>query len=137
MIALLRTVTGFDSTNVAHEDFLPLNSGVNQALVLEYAGMSHELNAFEGGDWQDWNIAGTLYVAQTTDAASDALDVARDAIVAKLRAYPKLNNTTGVFYAHVKGGQPKKEPRVLGGTTFLQEDLMFSIREDVLGATAE
>lgn len=138
LLAVLKTVTGFSATNVAYEDFQILNAGLLRGIVVEYGNFAQDYNAFNGQIWADWELTVNLF-NEFADivAAQTEQDADRDSIIQKLRTYPQLNGTAGVFLAMAKSGQPERNPVELGGARWLKERLTIAVREDVPGVEAE
>ncbi len=131
---LLQGIDGFgaDRRNVWLGSIQTINVGVIKAIILEFDGMEHELEAFGGEHLHHWTVRARLYARWRNDA--QAVNQLRDdmqSIVNRVDQYPKLNGTTDCRYAHIVDVRPVAEAVEIGGIHFWMREARVRVVEEV------
>ncbi len=137
LLAVVRSVTGYDTENSRVGDYRILGHGKGKAVILN-PGPFRRINESSGVIRTDWAVNLELYVAYSGDISDVAEDirVERQAIIDKIDQYPTLNRAGGVLLGTLDTGA---EPEVwqVGTKRFWRQVMTVTIKEFATVSYAE
>jgi len=135
--AIIQTVSGFTSANVAQGDYRCLGAGVAQAVILMPGGFTRNMEA-SNYVRSVWSTNIELWIPwrgeQSTSSAS--IKTVRQNIIDKLDKYPTLNSVSGVVRARlVSAGKP--ETWQTGAKQFWKQVMVMEVEERTVVSYSE
>jgi len=135
LAARLNSIEGFSTAagtgNVSKDDFRILGRGLGSAIIIGYDGFEQRRVSDNGEHEIDWRFVLRLLVrTQDEFSGSQAAGIARQLIIDKINAYPKLG-TSIVFDALVNTGEEIPEDIEMGGIRYVLEVLRCIATEEL------
>ncbi len=128
----LRTVTDFNSANVAIDDYSALNAGQQRVLIISVQEFNEEDFAMGGEVERQWTFVIKHYTRISTDLAVTLTNQAteRQGIIDAMEKYPDLGGLSGVIIGgRINGMIQIPDSIEIGGINYKSEEFTVGVTE--------
>ncbi len=137
LATILKTVTGYSSTNVTQGDYKILGTGQTKAIVLQPGAFTRTIET-PNQTLSHWKMSIELFLPFQTEisAIATAIRTERQSIIDKLDTYPTLNKVGGVLLGFLEAGE-EPELWAIGSHRWWRQRMRVDVQEMVTATSVE